>query len=293
MSCKFYILGLHDNYLVESEGRKFILRIYRNEWRSEDEILFELEFLKFLHGKSVRIAQPLITHDGKTHFCIEGPEGKRFSALFEFAEGYAPENEISVEECELLGKHAANLHLVSKMFSTKYKRAELDLIFLLDRSINLIEPFVDPEDNIYLNQLQTRIHDNIPNLPLEGPEYCVCVGDINATNFHINSKQEITMFDFDQCGYGHRAFDIGKFISSMSFLKSKADNANAFLNGYQTVNQLSDIELESIPYFEVISKIWVMAIHIDNANQIGHKYLDRSFWVRRMRTLKEIVNNMV
>lgn len=26
--CKFYVLGLHDNYLIECEGRRYIFRIY-------------------------------------------------------------------------------------------------------------------------------------------------------------------------------------------------------------------------------------------------------------------------
>lgn len=41
-TCKFYVLGLHDNYLIESKGEKFILRIYRNNWRSEAEVKFEI-----------------------------------------------------------------------------------------------------------------------------------------------------------------------------------------------------------------------------------------------------------
>lgn len=29
INCKFYVLGLHDNYLIESDNNKYILRIYR------------------------------------------------------------------------------------------------------------------------------------------------------------------------------------------------------------------------------------------------------------------------
>jgi len=291
--CRFYISGLHDNYLVIGKKKKFILRVYRNDWRTDEEIFFELEFLKFLQSKSINISYPETVNDGKSYFYIKGPEGKRVCALFKYANGSAPENSISAEECELLGKHTANLHLASTNFQTLHKRPILDLSYLLDRSISLIFPFVSATDRTYLNQLQTQIQNNIPRLSKGTPEYCVCVGDINPTNFHINSAQSITMFDFDQCGYGQRSFDIGKFSSSMSNLQSKIDNIRSFLSGYQTISKLADIELELIPYFEVISKLWVMSIHVDNANHIGHKHLERKLWDRRMDAIRKLSNNVL
>ena len=57
---KFYVLGLHDNYLIENAGAKYILRIYRNDWRSSEEICFELEFLaQPFWGKRIAMLQEL------------------------------------------------------------------------------------------------------------------------------------------------------------------------------------------------------------------------------------------
>ncbi len=48
ITSKFYVLGLHDNYLIENKNTQYMFRIYRNNWRSEEEILFEVDLLSYL-----------------------------------------------------------------------------------------------------------------------------------------------------------------------------------------------------------------------------------------------------
>lgn len=288
VSCKYYVLGLHDNYLIDSKKGRFILRIYRNDWRTEAEIFFELELLTFLSEKTTHVAYPLLTLDGEFYFFIDSPEGKRTAALFHYADGHAPENKISAEESKLLGNVVATIHGAGDIFVTSNTRSVLDIPYLLDQSLITIEPFIDSESQTYLKTLQTKIHRDLPSLPHEAGIFGICTGDINPQNFHINSKNKITLFDFDQCGYGYRAFEIGKFLSSIHSLKTKNKIGKAFIEGYQDVRRLITTEVQSIPYFEMISVIWVMAIHAKNADRIGHKWLEKPFWDKRLDILKEL-----
>jgi len=288
IDCKFYVFGLHDNYLIEDEHKKYILRIYRNDWRSEQEIQFELELLAFLGTKDVLVATPLTTNTGGLSFFIDSPEGKRVAALFHYADGYAPGNEITVAQSALLGKAVANVHQITNTYETGLSRHILDVPYLLDQSIIAIQPFIDIEAKNYIYTLQNKLKDDLPSLPRKTGVFGICIGDVNPTNFHINDKKEITLFDFDQCGYGNRVFEIGKFISSIHPTKTKHEISSTFIEGYQQVRQLSDAELSAIPYYEMLSVIWVMAIHAYNADRIGHKYLEKSFWDRRIAKLKEL-----
>ena len=120
--------------------------------------------------------------------------------------------------------------------------------------------------------------------------YGLCIGDVNPTNFHIDNNK-ITVFDFDQCGYGYRAFEIGKFFSSIRSHNKKFEIQEAFLKGYQSIRPLNQIEQEAIPIFEIISVIWVMAIQVANADRIGFKYLEKSYWDRRLGDLKQLVSS--
>ncbi|PCH60236.1 MAG: hypothetical protein COC05_05010 [Gammaproteobacteria bacterium] len=289
-SCQFYVLGLHDNYLIECNHSKYILRVYRNDWRSLEEIHFELELelLAFLGERNALVACPLRTKNEELFFSVDSPEGVRAAALFCYADGYAPGNEISIEESVLLGKAVANVHQVADMFETSYTRQVLDVPYLLDESIVAIEPFLEIEALAYIKTLQRKIKDTLPLLSHEVGNYGVCIGDVNPTNFHINDKNKITLFDFDQCGYGYRAFEIGKFMSSICSIKNKDRAVKAFMDGYQKVRSLSQEEIYTIPYFEIISVIWVMAIHAYNADRIGYKWLEKSFWNKRVAVLREL-----
>lgn len=289
--CKFHALGLHDNYLVECANRKYILRVYRNDWRKQEEINFELELLTYLGERTALVAALVYTKTGNPCFSVDSPEGKRTIALFNYAAGEAPENNITVTESELLGGAVANIHALSESFSASYARPVLDLSYLVDESILAIKPFLDQQAWRYMAGLQKILYNKIPLLASEPGVYGICIGDVNPGNFHVNDNNKITLFDFDQCGYGYKVFDIAKYISSLHSVNDSKRIATAFLDGYQNIRQLSQAETDAIPYYEIISVIWVMAIHAYNAERIGHKWLGRPFWDKRLAILKALEVN--
>jgi len=291
LKCKFYVLGLHDNYLVESNYDKYILRIYRNNWRSEEEVKFELELLAYLNNKTDLVAELLPTLNNNLQFQVNCPEGIRSAALFRYAEGFAPENAITPDEAERLGYSIAKVHKITDSFISTYSRQELDIPYLLDGSIKAIKPYLDNNGIAFLDKLRDKLINKIPKLEKEPGIYGICAGDVNPSNFHIDKKQKITLFDFDQCGYGYRAFEIGKFFSSVRHHKDKQGIMDSFLKGYQSNRQLSNIEQEAIPFFEIISVIWVMSIQVENADRIGNKYLEKPFWDKRLSDLEKLISN--
>ncbi len=287
-NCLYYQLGLHDNYLVNSGQTKYILRIYRNNWRSGNDIRFELALLDYLAEKKAPVATALRTRQEELCFSIPSPEGERFAALFHYADGFTPEGELSTAVAFKLGTTVAEVHGLADGFQNPYPKQALDLSYLLDDSIQAIAPFLDANATAYLNALQQKIENEIPSLNNQAPVYGICLGDVNSSNFHINANKDITLFDFDQCGYGFRAFEIGKFNSSVHTASAKQAITKAFLKGYQDKRTLSADELKAIPYFEIAAVIWVMAIHAYNADRIGHKFLQEAFWLRRLSILKTL-----
>ena len=292
VSCKFYARGLHDNYLVENHTTKFILRIYRHDWRDTHSIQFELELLAFLRAQNTAVSSPIPNSEGELGTVLDFHEGERIVALFDFADGHLPEKKTLTKTSESLGHAVATMHLASTDFVTEYTRPVLDLPYLLDDSLVKIKPFLDSKQISYVKTLQKRIHSEMPTLPHEDGAFGICSGDINFRNFHINENNSIVLFDFDQCGYGLRAFELGKFLSSMHSLPDKALYMEAFLSGYQGVRPLSKSELQAIPYFEMVSIIWVLTIYIDNADRIGHILMDATFWKQRVNILKNLERNL-
>jgi Ser/Thr protein kinase RdoA (MazF antagonist) len=286
--CRFYMLGLHDNYLVECGRTNYILRLYRNDWRSHSDVLFELELLAYLRTRNAPVAGPVRTAHDELVCRVASPEGERLAALFEYAEGEAVADALCAEDCSRLGRAVASVHALAMPFHTRHVRPILDVAYLLDESIATIEPFVDTAMSQRLREMQTRLHSNLPRLPEAAGVYGICIGDVNPSNFHMRQDKQITLFDFDQCGYGWRAFEIGKFASSIMSHQQKPALLAAFLDGYQQLRELQPAESAAVPYFEMIAIIWVMAIHARNADRIGHKHLARAFWQRKIMKLQEL-----
>lgn len=286
--CRFYVLGLHDNYLVKSAGRQYMFRIYRNDWRTPEEALFELELLSHLNDRGAPVAGPVPTVTKELAIRIASPEGERMAALFHYAEGHAPADAITPDECVLLGHAVARVHDIAETFETTHVRRELDVRYLIDESIVALEPFLNRDARAFIGDCQHELHALLPGLQKAAGVYGICTGDVNPGNCHISRGKHITLFDFDQCGYGYRAFEIGKFASSIHSHPLKHPLVEAFMRGYRQVRAISEAEQRVIPYFEMAAVIWVMAINARNADRIGYKFLDQPFWAKKLAVLKAL-----
>jgi len=286
--CRFYVSGLHDNYLIEQSARKYILRVYRTDWRNDEEVKFELELLNFLQQRKAPVAGPVCTRKGSLWSTLESAEGRRMAALFFYAAGRAPEGSITAEECRHLGCAVAEAHRASDDFATSRVRPELEFMNLVEKPIALYSPYIDPDARVYLEGLQNRLHEEWPRLAREAGVYGPCTGDINSRNFHITAEQKITLFDFDQCGMGFRALELGKFASSIHQHSNKQELLDAFLAGYQQVRRLGKGEVDAIPIYEMAAVIWVLGIAALNLSRIGYKYTEKPYWGRKIEMLKAL-----
>jgi Ser/Thr protein kinase RdoA (MazF antagonist) len=174
--CRFYVPGLHDNYLVEEGRRQYILRLYRRDWRSAEDIRFELELLTFLHARDCPIAYPLPARDGKYFVHLACPEGQRAAALFPYAPGSAPGVDLSPEVSQLLGRTVARIHKEADEFTPGHTRQELDLEYLLDRSIRVISDYLTDQQRDTLEKMQADIQSNMPRVSRTAPLFGICSG---------------------------------------------------------------------------------------------------------------------
>ena len=270
--CRLLKRGLNDTYLVETEQERYILRVYRHSWRTKDEIDFELELLHFLHKHNLAISYPIKKNTGDFTTAIPAPEGTRYTALFSYAPGKSVDKKISNEQSRKLGEAVAIIHETTNNFKSSFSRPELNNEYLLDASLNafvkrslceIVPLYKHRKTDIdYLYKQAEELKSSLIalNLPKYSPFYGICIGDVHAGNTHFDRINQPTLFDFDQCGYSWRAFDIGKFINTAIAWKLDDKIIRSFLDGYQTIRQLSKIELTAIPIFTKVAHIWVMGI---------------------------------
>ncbi|MGA1475649.1 MAG: phosphotransferase [Prochlorothrix sp.] len=290
--CQFWNRGLSDIYRVETKANFYILRISHNQWRSKAEIYFELEFLDFLQRRRIPIAYPLRTRTGKLAVELEAPEGKRYAALFIYAPGDIPLGDLNSHQSYRMGQILAQIHGEGLAFTSRYQRQPLDLSHLLDHSLETIAPFLKRRsgDLHYLQHQMSDVRQKLAQLPQTAPFWSVCWGDPHSGNAHFTSENQVTLFDFDQCGPGWRAFDVAKFWQVAIRTGMNRRVRDAFLGGYTNVQPLEELELELLQPLTQAAHVWMWAINLQSS--IVHQYsrLDSYYFTQRLEQLKRLSN---
>ncbi|WP_019501533.1 phosphotransferase [Pseudanabaena sp. PCC 6802] len=286
--CQLWNRGLSDIYIVETVAQPYILRISHCHWRSKSDVYFEMELLDFLRQRQLPVAYPLRTKENRLSIEINAPEGRRYASLFTYAPGKVALGDLNQAQSFKLGEVVASIHQAGVDFHSSYYRQPLTLSYLLDDSLEAIAPFLRhrDEDLQFLLEVVTLIKHRLQDFPQEPPFWGICWGDPHSGNAHFTSDNQVTLFDFDQCGYGWRAFELGKFLQ-VAIRTGIAHNVReAFLRGYQSVQPISKRELDSLQTFTQMAHIWMWAINLSTAKIHSYNRLDESYFTHRLSQLK-------
>jgi len=181
----------------------------------------------------------------------------------------------------MCGKMLAGIHASLDRRPPETRRCDLDLVYLLDHSLNLLSPSLENRhsDRDYLRRVAEQLKGQISELlPTTRPYYGLCHGDlgfIEGGNVHEDRDGNLSLLDFDFCGNGWRAYNISVFLWNRllehGWTKSGrgkvARRWRAFRDGYSTVRRLDDCEL-------VGAGLFVPVRHIQAMGMRGHWFSD-------------------
>lgn len=288
--CLFWHRGLSDIYLIETKRKSYILKISHHHWRSQSDIQFELEFLDFLDQHNLPIASPLKTKSEQLCVTINAVEGDRYAALFPYAPGEIPQGDLNLEQSMIMGQALGKLHQTSLQFKNETPRQCLSLEYLLDDSLETINPYLrnHTQDQPYLLAVIEEIKQQLICLDKTAPLWSVCWGDPHSGNVHFTTDNQITLFDFDQCGYGWRVFDLAKFLQVSLSAGINRKVRDAFFKGYEDVQQLTDAEVNSLQALTQVAHIWAWAISIKASAVHNLARIDDFYVNRRLNHLKRL-----
>lgn len=267
-NCKLLGRGRNDHYLISSGSDWYIFRVYMNHKyyiKSFSDFCFELDLLAHLHRDQVPVSYPIMSTGGKNLITINTPFGERACALLSYAKG----DELRVgtfthQRQFQVGQLIAKFHLSAQKFETKHSRYNLDLHFMARKPIQqLIEQRNMPESDRLISENELieceelveeigsvdDLVEELESLNISGDGMGIIHSDINFSNMHI-LHDEITMFDFDHCAYGWRAYDL------CMTEQLPEDQKYGLLDGYESVRPLSEEEKRSLPIFAKLKELW-------------------------------------
>lgn len=248
--CKLFRTGVNHTYFISDNETKFVVRVYCYKWRTKIEIEQELELLNLLKKESVSISYPISDKNGNLIQEINAPEGIRYVVLFSFAKGEKIRL-MSNKTCYSIGLLMAKIHNVTE--NRKIKRVNYNSEILINKSYNYLKTFFaeDLDEMKLVKEIGSKISKPIEESNLIENQNGIVHLDIWYDNLSVNNENEITIFDFDNCGNGLLILDIGYFCKQLFFIETDKKEyeikVNSFLKGYQEKRFLSENELKLIP----------------------------------------------
>jgi Ser/Thr protein kinase RdoA (MazF antagonist) len=271
--CEYLYRGLNDNYLVRDAASKYILRVYRLDWRNWEDIESEIELLQYLKANGVSVSFPMADREGSLIQKINAPEGLRYAVLFSYAKGAPAITSMTLSQSRNAGKELARMHTLTSNRRLKNNRCHLDIISLLYESFYSIKPFIEdrPEDMHDLEEIVNKLKTRFEDLSLDELSFGICHGDFYPSNYHVSTNDEVTLFDFDACCCSWFVLDLAGFCYVSTQFYKNAEQVNAaFIEGYQELRKLSKVEIDLIPYFGAVNYIWVLGTQCSNFEIFCH-----------------------
>ncbi len=290
--CEYLYRGMNDNYLIKDSSSKYIFKVYRYNWRNLEDIESEVELLQSLKSDGISVSFPIPDKEGVFIQKIYAPEGLRYAVMFSYAVGNPPLAGMTPFQSNIAGRELARIHNLTEYKRPKNRRCRLDFISLLDDSFFVIEPFIDEslEDLRNLGEVVEKLKRKINSIPLDELDFGICHGDFYPSNYHLSDKNEITIFDFDSSCCSYFIYDIASFnYSVMRFYSDAEKITGAFVEGYQEMRKLKELEIGLIPYFGAISFIWTIATQCSNFEVFSH-FVRNNIKRNTIGTLKEFTD---
>jgi Ser/Thr protein kinase RdoA (MazF antagonist) len=246
--CEFYRRSMSDTYRVHARDRSYVLKVYMHRRHDRRAVEEEIRLLNDLIERDIFVAAPIVNAAGAYVNDVAAPEGMRYAVLFDAIAGEEPQ-ETNLAHSRRFGQWAARLYNCVDGLDGPYDRWQLDERYLIEEPLAYMEPYLRHRaaDFRYLCALgEDLIAELHRRLPKANPAYGLCHGDLHTGNARVDRDGRLTVFDFDSCGYGWRAIDIGVYHVTYDWLalseetrREKARFWKAFVEGYTTERPLS------------------------------------------------------
>lgn len=219
LECKLYRTGVNHTYFLDDASSKYAVRVYCYKWRTKEEIEAELSLLLLLKQNNLSISFPIADKNGNFIQEINAPEGIRYVVLFSFAKGEKVRF-MTDETCFTIGSLMAKIHQVTER--KEINRITYDLDVLLTKSYQNLKPFFreDLKAMQLIMEMSSTISKPFQTTTFSAKQKGIVHLDIWYDNLSVNKANEITIFDFDNCGNGALVLDVGYFCKQLFFIET-------------------------------------------------------------------------
>jgi Ser/Thr protein kinase RdoA (MazF antagonist) len=251
--------------LTGAGGTRYVLRIHRPCYRTDDDIRSELAWMKALsqNGVITPAAVPTITGDVLTVVGAEGFPQPRQCDLLTWIEGKplgTLEAGVALDEAAVratyrsVGETAARIHDHGRQWKKPagFSRPAWDADALVGDEPTFgrfweIEELDDDQRRL-LFRARDRARATLEAFGKSGDHYGLTHGDLVPDNILIGDAG-LRVVDFDDCGDSWDAFELATSVFPLHGGPAFEPARAGYLEGYRAVRELAAAELELMPTF--------------------------------------------
>jgi amicoumacin kinase len=258
-----------------------ILRIGHSLRRTPELIQAEVDWINYLAEGGAGVAKAWLSASGNLVEAVEDGKGGQFLVTaFTKARGTHPGRaEWNPVFHESYGRLLGRMHTLSRHYTPPHPGC---LRPRWNDDVNIEVQAILPEEDERIAVHFRELMAYLETLPVNPEVYGLIHQDAHGGNLFVDESGKITLFDFDDCCYGHYIYDLAMVV--FYAITNRADMFEAtrefifpFLRGYYSENQLDPAWLKEIPYFLKLREIDLYAV-IHRSMGPG-PYEDN--WVRR------------
>ena len=253
-------------FFYRRDAADHVLRVSFRDDRPPDQILAELDFIRYLHGNGVRVSPPVESVEGR-YMEVVSSDAHHFAVVsFERApghrlpdKGYRYRDGVSVDEYYVnWGKLLGQMHRLARAYTPSPTRRRPQL---LDVLANHYIPHYLPPSYDKVGERFQQLLAEVSAFPDDKDAYGLIHADFSDGNFCVDyATGDITVFDFDDSAYCWFMFDLADaWRSGVGWTMAEADPGkrrdfmdryfSTLLSGYTREHALSERWLKRLPTF--------------------------------------------
>jgi Ser/Thr protein kinase RdoA (MazF antagonist) len=268
---------------------EYILRIGHSNRRSPDLIRGEVDWINFLSDGGTTVARAVFSSAGNLVEPVDDGQGGQFlcTAFVKARGGPAGKEHINERLFLNYGRLVGRMHALAKTYrlpDPAWKRPEWD------DPCNLYADLWMPEKYTHLLPKYRELLAHLACLPRDAGGYGMIHQDAHLGNLFVDEDYTLTLFDFDDCVYGHFIYDIAMVLFYIQGWGGEdipgfiGRFMPVFLEGYREHNRLHPRWLAEIPYFLKLREIDLFAtILFSNGENPSNPWSARYMTGRRER----------
>ncbi len=248
----------------------FILRLTSIHHRCIEQIIGELDFQQHLFDNGCKVVCPLKTQNNTYCVYVELDDSPFHAAAFSFALGNNWDDRCDFTENRffMIGKELGKIHRISKGYAprNKYIRRQWNESQHIIKADKIFMNY-----NINLHMIFSEFMSQMKEAPKNRNCFGLTHGDYLLSNYMIDTNDQVTIFDFDECEYSWFAADLAICMHCYLIgadphnLPNRANDAKMMhyhlLRGYITENELCEEMISGLePFFKMRDFIYLSTI---------------------------------